>query len=79
MNGDEIGLDKDLFQAGRFDAHERNILAQDKWVVADDFHPESGRPFRYDTTDVAEADNSNGLVAELDSDEFVAVPLAALQ
>src|SRR5947209_1947527 len=44
-----------------------------------DVNVQSGRPFRYDTTDVAEADNSNGLVAELDSDEFVAIPLAALQ
>ena len=45
----------------------------------DDFHPQSGSPFGDDPADIAEADDADGFVAELDANEFIALPFAALR
>ena len=79
MDGDEIGFGQDLFQCAGLDAHAGDIFRRDERIEADHAHHQSGGAFGDDAADVAEADDADGLVAELDADKFIALPLAALE
>ncbi len=77
MDGNKIGLGNNFFERPRLHAHARDVFGGNERIVADHPHFQAGGSLRDDTPDVAEADDTDGLVAELDADKFVAVPLAA--
>ncbi len=79
MHGNEIGLGENLVEGAGLYAHARDVFRGDKWIEADHFHAQTGGPFGNDAADVAETDDADGFIAELDADKFIALPLAGFE
>ncbi len=79
MDGDEVGFAENIFQAARLDAHARDVFRRDERIETDHFHLQSGGALGDDAADVAQADDADGFVAQFHADEFIALPLAALE
>ena len=80
VDRDEVGLGHELVERHQPDPqlaprgrhlHER--------VVRDDGHTEGAQPLRHQHPDLAEADDAQGLLEQLDAGVLAALPLAAAQ
>ena len=63
----------------QLDAHLRGAGGLDVGVVGDDLHAEGGHPLGDQHADAAEADDAEGLLAQLDAGVLAALPLAVLE
>ena len=76
VDGDTVRFREDLLQSRRFYAHTRDTFRGDERIVADHLHSKPGRAFGDDPANIAETDDTQGLVAQLHADEFVPIPFA---
>jgi D-3-phosphoglycerate dehydrogenase len=79
VHGDEVGDFQQLVERQHLDAHLRGTRGLHVGVVRDDLHPEGGHALGDQDADAAEADDTEGLLAELDARVLVPLPLAVLQ
>ncbi len=79
VHGDEVRDLEQLVEREELDAHLRGPRGLDVGVVGDDLHAEGGHPLRDQHADAAEADDAEGLLAELDTRVLGPLPLAVLQ
>ena len=68
-----------LVQREQLDAHLRGAGGLHVGVVGDDLHAEGRHPLGDQDADAAEADDAEGLLAQLDAGVLAALPLAVLQ
>lgn len=79
VHGDEVGDLQQLVQRQHLDAHLGGARGLHVGVVGHDLHAEGRHPLGDQDADAAEADDAEGLLAELDARVLVPLPLAVLQ
>ena len=79
VHGDEVADRQQLVEGGEPDAHLRGPAGLHVRVVGDHVHAEGGQPLRDQDADLAEADDADGLLEQLDAGVLAALPLAVLQ
>ena len=76
VDGDEVAFGEDFVEGAELDAEGLEALGGDEGVVADDVHLEAAGATGDFGADAAEAEDAEGLAAQLDADELAALPLA---